>query len=66
MQSNRAYKQYSAFADLHNLQLIVANALGFSLSTSRTLATDPKTETSNHYEVFLPFLFQSRWTADSP
>jgi hypothetical protein len=54
------YNQYSAIADLHNLQFTVAHALGFSVSTSRLLATDLNTETStsNHYEVSLPFLLQ--------
>jgi hypothetical protein len=33
------YKQYSAIADLHRLQFTVANALGFSVSTSRLPAT---------------------------
>jgi hypothetical protein len=31
---------YSAVADLHSLQFIVAHALGFSVFTSRILATD--------------------------
>jgi hypothetical protein len=54
---------YSAIADLHNLQFPVAQALGFSVFTSRLLATDLNTETStsNHYEVFFPFLVQSPW-----
>jgi hypothetical protein len=62
-----SYNQYSAIADLHTFQSTVAHALGFSVSTSRLLATDLNTETitSNHYE-FLPFLAQSLWTADSP
>jgi hypothetical protein len=49
------YRQYSAIADLHNFQFTVADALGFSVSTSRLLATDLNTETSasNRYEVFL-------------
>jgi hypothetical protein len=57
------YNQYRAVADLHNLQFTVAHALGFSVSTSRLLATNLNTETSisNHYEVFLPFLVQSPW-----
>jgi hypothetical protein len=51
------YNHYSAIADLHNLQLTVAHALGFSVSTSRLLATDINTDisTSNHCEV--RFLF---------
>jgi hypothetical protein len=35
-------KQYSAIADLHNLQLTVTHALGFSLFTSRILVTELK------------------------
>jgi hypothetical protein len=34
------YNQYSAIADLHNLQFTVAHALGFSAFTSRLLATE--------------------------
>jgi hypothetical protein len=34
------YKQYSAIAQLRTLQFTVAHAVGFSLSTSRLLATD--------------------------
>jgi hypothetical protein len=50
------YIYYSALAVLHNLEFTVVHALGFSVSTSRLLATDLNTETvtSNHYEVFLP------------
>jgi hypothetical protein len=57
------YNQYSAIADLHNFQFTVAHALGFSAFTSRLLATDLNTETStsNHCELFLPFLVQSPW-----
>jgi hypothetical protein len=59
---------HSATADFHNFQFTVAHALGFSVSTDRLLATDLNTGTitSNHYEVFLPFLLQSPWTAESP
>jgi hypothetical protein len=55
-------------ADLHHLQFTVAHALGFSVSTSRLLATDLNTETStsDHYEVFLPFLVQSSWNLGTP
>jgi hypothetical protein len=58
------YRQYSAIADLHNLQFTVTDALGFSVFTSRLIATDPNTETStsNHYEVFLLFRVQSLCT----
>jgi hypothetical protein len=38
--TTRAYKQYSAIADLHTIQFIVTHALGFSVFTSRILATD--------------------------
>jgi hypothetical protein len=60
--SSLNHTYYSAIADLHNLQFTVANAL-ISVFTSRLLATDLNTETStsNHYEVFLPFLVQSSW-----
>jgi hypothetical protein len=34
------YRQYSAIADLHTLQFTVTRALGFSVFTSRILATD--------------------------
>jgi hypothetical protein len=55
------YKPYSAVTDLHTFQFTAAHALGFSVSASRLLATDLNTEanTSNHYEVFLPFTIQS-------
>jgi hypothetical protein len=58
------YNQYSAIADLHNLQFTVEHALGFSVFISRVLATDLNTETStsNHYEVFLSLRFQSLCT----
>jgi hypothetical protein len=54
------YNQYSAITDLHNLQFTIAHALGFSVFTSRLLATDLNTETSvsDHYEVLL-FRLQS-------
>jgi hypothetical protein len=35
-------QQYSAIVDLHNLQFIITHALGFSVSTSRTLVTELK------------------------
>jgi hypothetical protein len=62
------YNQNSVIADLHPSQFAVVHALGFSVFTSRLLATDLNTETStsNHNKVFLPFLVQSSWTADSP
>jgi hypothetical protein len=61
--SSRNYTYYSAIADLHNLHFAVTHALGFSVLTSRLLATDLDTQTSTsiHYEVFLLFLLQSLW-----
>jgi hypothetical protein len=61
------YNQYSAIA-IYTIQFTGTNALGFPVSTSRILETDLNTDTitSNHYEVFLPSLIQSPWTADSP
>jgi hypothetical protein len=61
--SSLNHTYYSAISDPHNLQFTVAHASGFSVSTSRLLATDLNTETStpNHYEVFLPFLVHSLW-----
>jgi hypothetical protein len=57
---------YSAIADLHNLQFTVIHALGFSVFTSRLLATDLKTETSNlnHYEVSYNFLWNHPGTSE--
>jgi hypothetical protein len=48
---------YYTITDFHTFQSNVAHVLGFSVSTSRLLATDLNTEisTSNHYEVFLLF-----------
>jgi hypothetical protein len=47
---------YNAIADIHNLQITAAHAVGFSVFTSRLLATDPNIETitSNHYEAHSP------------
>jgi uncharacterized membrane protein len=39
-------RQYSAIADLHTFQFTIVHALGFSVSTSRLLATDLSTEIS--------------------
>jgi hypothetical protein len=52
LSSSQAAQRYRYF---HDLYFTVAHALGFSVSTSRFLATDLITETitSNHYEVFL-------------
>jgi hypothetical protein len=36
----RDYRQYSAIADVHTFQFTAPHALGFSVSTSRILATD--------------------------
>jgi hypothetical protein len=46
-----------------DLQFTGAHALGFSVFTSRLLATDLNIETSasDHHVVFLPFLVQSPW-----
>jgi hypothetical protein len=57
-----SYRQYGAIADLHNLELIVAQALGFSLSASRLLATDLNTETitlSLHYTLLVLHINQA-------
>jgi hypothetical protein len=61
--SSLNHNYYRTIADLLNFQFTVTHALGFSVFTSRLLATDLNTQTitSNHYEVFLPFLVQSRW-----
>jgi hypothetical protein len=59
--SSLDYSYYRAVADLRTFQSTVEDALGFSVSTSRLLATDLNTEisTSNHYEVFLLLRLQS-------
>jgi hypothetical protein len=64
--SSLNHSQYSAIADLHPSQFIVAHALGFSVSTSRLLATDLNTETvtSNHFEVILHVLFNHPGTSE--
>jgi hypothetical protein len=38
--TTRDYRQYSAIAILHTLQVTVTHSLGFSVLTSRILATD--------------------------
>jgi hypothetical protein len=60
--SSRNHIYYNAMADLHNLQFTVAHAPGFSVSTSRLLATglNTGTVTSNHFEDFLLLCLQSR------
>jgi hypothetical protein len=40
--NHSTYKQYSAIADLHNLQFTVTHALGFSVFTSRILVAELK------------------------
>jgi 3-deoxy-D-arabino-heptulosonate 7-phosphate (DAHP) synthase class II len=42
IQSNRTQKQYSAIADLRNLQFTVTHAIGFSVFTSRIQKTELK------------------------
>jgi hypothetical protein len=61
--SSLNHTYYSAVANLHNFQFAITYALGLSVFSSRLLAMDLSTEssTSNHYEVFLPFLVQSPW-----
>jgi hypothetical protein len=61
--SSLNHNYYSAITDLHTFHATGAHALGFSVCTSRLLATDLNTETvtSNYYEVFLSFLVQSPW-----
>jgi hypothetical protein len=64
--TTRDYRQYSALAILHTLQFTVAHALGFSVFTSRNLATDLSQspyrfksymKSSLHHLIpFLPFL----------
>jgi hypothetical protein len=62
------YNQYSAINDLHTFQFTVAHALGFSVSTSRILATDLNTGTItlNPYEVFLSFLLPTGHSTGTP
>jgi hypothetical protein len=47
------YRSYSSITVLHTFQFTVVHALGFSLPTSRLLATDLNTETitSNHWST---------------
>jgi hypothetical protein len=58
---NQTY--YSAIADLHNSQFTVAHALGFSVSTSRLLATDLNKETSTLKSSY-HFLFTHPGTSE--
>jgi hypothetical protein len=53
------HRLYSAIADLHTFQFTAAHALGFSVSTSRLLATDLSTETSTQITISItPKIFQ--------
>jgi hypothetical protein len=61
--TTRDYRQYSAIAILHNFQLTVAHALGFSVLTSRILKTDLsqshchfKSQVKSSYHSIIPFL----------
>jgi hypothetical protein len=54
MHTTRTYSQYSATADLHNLQFTAVHALGFSGSTSRILTADLNTE--YHFKSLWSFL----------
>jgi hypothetical protein len=64
----RNYKEYNTLAGFDTINQSTLISLVPLLFTIRFLATDLNTETitSNHHEVFLPFLVQSPWTADSP
>jgi hypothetical protein len=61
--SSPNHTQLQRYRSSTHFQFTVAHALGFSVPTSRILATDLNTETStsNYYEAFLPFLVQSPW-----
>jgi hypothetical protein len=52
----RDYRQYSAIAILHTLQFTVGHALGFSVFTSRILATDLSQSHCN-FKSNMEFLF---------
>jgi hypothetical protein len=58
------HTQLQRYRYITHFQFTVPHALGFSVITSRLLATDINTETStsNHYEVFLLFRLQSLCT----
>jgi hypothetical protein len=58
---------YKRFRYPTHVQFTAAHALGFSVFTSRILATylNTETSTSNHYEISLPFLVQSPWNLGS-
>jgi hypothetical protein len=57
--SSLNHTQLKRYRNSTHFQFIVSHALGFSVFTSRLLATDLKTETStsNHHEVFWLFRF---------
>jgi hypothetical protein len=61
--TTRDYRQYSAIADLHTSQFTVVHVLGFSVFTSRILATDLqqshyhfKSHTKSFSHSLVPFL----------
>jgi hypothetical protein len=62
-QTVRDYRQYSAIAILHTLQFIIAHALGFSVFSTRMLATDIsqsqcnfKSHIKSSFHILIPFL----------
>jgi hypothetical protein len=70
--TTRDYRHYSSIAVLHTFQFTVTHALGFSVFTSRILATDISLSLQTTHEVFLspPNSFraissQSLWTAQN-
>jgi hypothetical protein len=56
--STRSYRKYSSIADLHTLQLTVTHALGFSVFTSRILATD-LSQSRCHFKSHMKSSFHS-------
>jgi hypothetical protein len=61
--TTRDYRQYSAVASLHTFQFTVTHALGFSVLTSRILATDLsqsrynfKSHMKSSFHSLIPFL----------
>jgi hypothetical protein len=52
------YRQHSAIVDIHTLQFTVTHALGFSVFTSRILATDLK-QSHCHFKTHEVFISQS-------
>jgi hypothetical protein len=62
--TTRDYRQYSAITDLHTVQFTITHALGFSVFTSRILATDLSQSHCNIWSLlftaqFLPCYFFS-------